>query len=181
MLSPRRYYRSRGQKYSSETFVFNGSLEGDHNAGENFPVINEHTGIVVVSPTNILGNRKVKNFTIKCICKNNDAPIIGALLYVPEGTEPSSVQAAGAGISLYEPNQNVISTFIIPPTCERNTEGVLTTTFGNIPQVVTTSRLARNLSSGDRIVLVFALVNGSKATDGHSIALSGTVNFAIKY
>ena len=181
MYSPRRYYRPRSVKYSSETFVFNGALNGTVTAGENFPHIDDHYGIVIVAPTNILGNRKVKNFTIKCICKNNDIPIMGALLYVPEGTEPSSVQAAGNNISIYEPNQNVISTFIIPPTCERNADGEITVVYGNIPQVTTSSRLARNLSSGDRIVLVFATVAGTKITDGHDIMMSGTVNFAIKY
>ena len=181
----RRYYRSRGQRYSSETVVFNSAQTGNAPAGANFPVWQDadhhnHTGLVVIPATNVMGSRKCKNFTIKVLVDNNESPIMGALVYVPEGTEPSKLEAQGSNMSISEPNQNVISTFIIPPVCTRDSLGAVDQRYAACQPIRVSSRLSRNLSSGDRIVLLFANV-AAENVQSNPIVVTGTINFAIKY
>lgn len=187
----RSYYRGRSNKWSNETLCFNEAVTVPLDGGVSFPAQNpdnhNHPGIVVVPASDVLGNRKCKNFTVKVTSTGNDDTIIGALVYVPEGTEASPLQTAGRQQSLYEPNQNVIATFVIPSSTDRNADGVVTNQFA--PTTVTVSnRLARNLSSGDYIVLVFSSPNGLTAGTGTEnpnpiapVTISGTVNYAIKY
>lgn len=185
---PRYSYRNyRSQKYSNETIAFNADLTATVDGGANWP-FNEETsekGVTIVPPTDILGNRKVKNFTLKVTANGNDDQIFGALVYVPEGTDPSSILCTGKVQSMYEPNQNVILTFVIPPNVQRDVDGLITQ-MSAPTQIVVTSRLARNLNTGDKIVLIMSSPNGITAGDGEDsnpppMTCSGTVNFAIKY
>lgn len=183
-----RGYRGKGGKYSNETIAFNAqltdSIDGNATFPENFdpqdPTRLIGRGLIIVPATTILGNRKVKNFTIKITANGNDDQLFGALVYVPEGTMTSALQVGGEVQSMYEPNQNVIATFIIPPNCMRNTEATITAS-GAPTQIVVSSRLARNLNTGDCIALVFASPNGVTATELEPVVISGTCNFAIKY
>lgn len=196
----RSYYRGKTAKYSNETVCVNAIATGLVNAGATFPQNPNPSpgtgeikkGILVVPSTTLMGNRKVKNFTLKIVSRGNESPIIGALVYLPEGTSPSDLSSQLSTQSLYEPNQNVIMTFMIPPSCERNAQGYVLDTY-TPPTVTVSNRLARNLSSGDSVVLVFTAVDDINAGDGSArsedpdsptkdpLTISGTVNFAIKY
>ena len=159
----------RGPKYSNETTLINLELTGTADAGVSFPY-NDDThkyGVDVVNPSTVLGNRKVKNFTLKFTSNNFTGPVIGALVYVPEGTEVNTINMGSQANKLYEPNQNVIANFVIPPSDSSNST------------VVVTSKLARNLNSMDRICLIFGLPGGNSPEGKSNIA--GTVNFSIKY
>lgn len=181
----RRYYRGRTGKYSNETVSFNTQLTSTVDGGNSFPNtiveggVTIH-GIPIVAATNLMGNRKVKNFTIKVTANRNDDQIFGALVYVPEGTLASSLGVTGVSQSLYEPNQNVIATFIIPPNCDRNVDSEVTH-LSAPTQITVSNRLARNLSTGDYLVLVFSSPNGVTASEDEPVVISGTVNYAIKF
>ena len=191
-MSSRRYYTLpkiyrtpyfKGTKYSNETVCFNVGGTATVDGGQPFPW-NEGDinlrGVTIVPPTNVLGNRKVKNFQIKVTCTGNDDPIIGCLVYVPEGTSVSAPLVTGQTQSLYEPNQNVILSFVIPAQCERNNEAEITT-FSSPIIVNVSNRLARNLNTGDQIKLIFSSPNGVTASEDQPCVISGTCNFAIKY
>lgn len=191
-MSSRRYYsvprlyKSRyyqGAKYSNETIAFNVGTVTNTVAGTAFPWTEgepSQCGVTIVPATNVLGNRKVKNFQIKITCTGNDNPIIGCLVYVPEGTNVSKPLVTGMSQSLYEPNQNVISSFVIPAQCERDAQADITD-FNSPVVVNVSSRLARNLNTGDQIKLIFAAPNALRASETAPSCISGTVNFAIKY
>lgn len=176
---PRRYYRRRyygpRAKYSNETASFViitppveqiTTFPKEDNDQVDPPI--HWTGKTVVPATTIYGTRKVKNFDIQMTSKGLDCAVIGVLVYVPEGTRATDLNLAADEVGkLYEPNQNVICRFVIPPSPE-DSNAVIT-------RVKT--RLARNLDSGDAIVLVLA------TTDAESggAAISGFVNYSIKY
>lgn len=195
----RRYLRPSGGKYSNETVTFAYEASTNLDAGDTWPNIAEPQpgqipkGVLIVPATNVMGNRKVKNFTIKVTTKNSNSPIYGALVYVPEGTTPGDLGTNSRYKSLYEPNQNVICSFIIPPNCNRIEEdGNYFVYDSQSSQLINvTSRLARNLSSGDMIVLLFsnsmALYSGPGThTDDNGrvdakTEIYGSVNYAIRY
>lgn len=176
----RSYYTKRGGKYSNETMCFNAQVTSNVDGGVPF----SEDPIVLVPATNVMGNRKVKNFTVKVTANFNDDVIIGVLAYVPEGTTMSKPLVSGDIQSLYEPNQNVIATFVIPPNCVRSPNGDLTSASAPT-QIVVSNRLARNLNTGDTICLCLISPNGLTAGDGSGTAppctICGTVNYAIKY
>lgn len=183
----RRYYRTGRQRYSNETTTIGFQMSGQINAGVNFPenetspgVVSDR-GITVVPTATIQGTRKVKNITLKITGQYLTAPVFCALVYVPEGTLPNALNL-GNGTSFYEPNQNVITSFVLPQTVQFNVSG---TTTEAIPTGQTTytisTRLARNLASGDRVVLIMAAGGNllySPDTKGY---ICGTANYAIKY
>ena len=140
-------YKSGGQKYSNETTVVQENVTTEIQAGSTFPVDpNTHyKGVLIVAPTTILGNRKCKNFTIKITANGNDDQIFGALVYVPEGTKASDMLVTSSSASLYEPNQNVISSFIIPPNALRDGQGQFSQ-LSAPTQIVVSSKLSRNLN-----------------------------------
>lgn len=128
-----------------------------------------------IPATQILGTRKVKNFTLTLAHQGtgeiSDNIMFFALLYIPEGTTPNRINFGSTwdtqnpnilnADSLYEPNQNVIL------------QGFIDT-----KQVYRfKTRLARNLNSGDMIVLAFAPFKNYNA----EAFFSYTLNYAMAY
>lgn len=158
----RRYRRSyNGKRFSYETTTINFDLH----AGQ----ASVTTAYLIVPPINSYGKRKVKNFTISMIAAPNlDQPCLWALVYVPEGTNPSDVNIAGNPApdrvsSMYEPSQNVIMSGLIVP--------------GNNQPVIKKTYLARNLDSGDSIVLVIRPIDAI----GNQWNITGRCSYAIKF
>lgn len=196
----RRYLGRGGGKYSNETITFSlGQDEAVTSAGDTWPTDENPEagdipkGILVVPATNLMGNRKVKNFTIKVTAQNIDTAVYGALVYVPEGTTPSNLGTNSQYKSLYEPNQNVIAQFVIPPNCNRTTTTPHYLINVQAPSIINVNnRLARNLSSGDMIVLLFSNSGPLHGGDGTHVnettgltdapaQIYGSVNYAIRY
>lgn len=185
---PRRYHRRKRYalsrpvkvtKYSNETF--GSQFDIDNVSG----VIGSHGDFqlpIVPDAGGVLGTRKCKNFTLRIgvspttIVDSTDpnnpidmtARVAFALVYVPEGTNPS-ILAFGAGnnaISLYEPNQNVIMAGIV--------DSQQTYSFK--------TRLARNLNSGDQLFLVFSdLLAVGAVTDSTHTPVTFSLNYAISF
>lgn len=173
----RRYYggyRAKRLRYSNETMTttstFNtGSTPStDITASGNFGVL---PPLEIVAPAVTQGIRKVKNISLSIapIITNASGdqlsmPVRYALVYVPEGTNPSSLQT-GAGVnSLYEPNQNVI----------------MQGSFLSGQPYRSWTRLARNLNSGDSIFLIMVANSGS-AWGTNSATFGVNMNYAIAY
>lgn len=166
----RRYYGK--SKYSNETTFFDFTKPATAwGRGTSFPVDGDtgFLGIPIVSSTNVYGTRKVKNFDISLTTTDLSSPLVGALVYLPEGTQTSHFVLGDLRNSLYEPNQNVICQFMIPANGPQNA-----------PQITRIrSRLARNMDSGDSIVMLFGNIGEIPAESQFEIA--GTVNYAIKF
>ena len=136
----KKYTRGARDKYSVEQTAARITVT----AGAN-------TNYVVVPSVATQGMRKVKHLKISMANSGtgDGESLYWALVYVPQGTSPSAlVVGAGAGASLYEPNQFVMS-------C-----GVLDFSAG--PQRIH-SPLSRNLNSGDAIYLCLANPNTTSA------------------
>lgn len=177
----RSYFRRGGSKYSNETICVNHQVKSEI-AGQT-PLTSQP--ITIIPPTNVLGNRKVKNFTLRFTSFFCNSPVYGVLAYVPDGTDMRAPLVSGNSQSLYEPNQNVIATFIIPPSCTRDNQSQVVDVLSNPPIVVST-RLARNLNTGDRICLALVSPVTTVAGDGEdsnppAALITGTINFSIKY
>lgn len=159
----RRYYKRKPRyKYSVEQTVMVtpdvsnwpqvSGIEGETQLSRQFSQ-------VVVKNTSVQGMRKVKHLTLS-ICNNRsdlDAlPILYAIVYVPEGYSPKDINypISGSPMSLYEPNQFVMSCGAID--------------FNAGPMRIR-SPLSRNLNSGDSIYIILAS-NKSEAS-GITIAV----------
>lgn len=157
----RRYARAvKPVKYSNETTNF----FNDYNINQGDSLATGKIPLIVQTP--VQGMRKCKNFTLN-ICCYSDVPILFALVYVPQGTNPSDLNIGTVAnpTSIYEPNQNVIISGVVPKT--------LTT------PVVKYTPLARNLNSGDQIFLV--LRSASSFPEAFHLALYCQLNYAITY
>lgn len=172
----RRYVRSGRSKYSNQTLTFNATT-GEITAGDTFPFDGTAEavtarGVLVVPSTSVFGVRKVKNFDITVTTSSMTSPVIAMLVYVPEGTIANPIhsisQEASSAVA-YEPNQNVIGTFVIPPSLSGDSGNAVVTRFK--------TKLARNLDNGDEIRLIFS--NYAQIEEGATF--SGYVNYAIKY
>lgn len=169
---PRRYrsyyrrYRRAAQKYSVETSNIN--LKG--------ALTQDYGNYTMIAPIQSQGMRKAKNFTLSISSSpfyngTDDSeeytPIAFALVYVPQGTNPSSITLGteSAAASLYEPNQNVILSGVY--------------TAGDSALRIRSS-LARNLNSGDSIVLCMKFINQSGPTWA-SNTLFAQLQYAIAY
>ena len=160
---PRRYFRRRyshKNKYSVErTSGFTDSTQNwTQIPASNTTIQNYQTSIGIVPATDVQGMRKVKNFTLtfgKLGTANQ--PLYYALVYTPGGTALNNINypAVGASVSMYEPNQYVISSGLL--------------TFEGGPLRIR-SRLARNLNSNDSINLILAY----PSTSGLQIAVDVT-------
>ena len=173
----RRYrgYRSGKSRYSNETACILFESTDTFERGTTFPKgeveSKLYVGYPVVAATGVFGTRKAKNFEISLTTNTLESPLVCALVYVPEGTLAGNFNLGESPInnveSLYEPNQNIICQFVIPANGESNS-----------PQVTKVkTRLARNLDSGDSIVMIF----GNIAATTQTFSVAGTVNYAIKY
>lgn len=154
-------------KYSNETTSFAETItfatgDGQYNA-------------LMVSAVNGQGMRKAKNFTLKIACASPQ-PILWALVYVPQGQNPSNIGigTSQAPVALYEPNQNVIMAGTLSMTL--TPEGGTASSTAYNPQISRT-RLARNLNSGDAIYLVLK----GAASNSFVSAISVMLNYAITY
>lgn len=170
----RRYY-SRGYnrpvqpvKYSNETY----NVTFQYLWGS----VPNSVAVTMIPASEVQGMRKTKNFTLNISqspTTNAEGVVqatssfIYALVYVPAGTVANAITIGNgsAAASLYEPNQNVICT------------GVCDSSSG---QLRISSRLARNLNSGDSVALVLRPTNTS-GTEGNITRASVTLNFAIAY
>lgn len=174
---PRRYTRSgrytrrvKTVKYSNETYNYAGVYSVQNAATKN------NWSETLISAIDTQGVRKCKNFELSLtgtpFTKDADGsiahvPMFFALVYVPQGTQPSLINIGNpdSAASLYEPNQNVIMSGVWPSD--------LTAPF------VKKTRLARNLNSGDRIVLVMSCPQFGEGA--HSKNLAVTLNYAISF
>lgn len=161
--------RLKTVKYSSETF----NLADDWQFTSGVAQMQ----VPVVSAINQQGVRKCKNFEFSCsstpFIYDDDSgntfntPLFWALVYVPQGTQPNQISLGSGGTtaSLYEPNQNVIMSGIIPADNQA------------IYRVRT--RLARNLNSGDAIYVIFRAAANPSAAATKSLAFA--LNYAISF
>ena len=171
---PRRYRRrsARGYKlvkpvkYSNETFSATTIFPWQDSA---------KYASTVIAGTDVLGTRKVKNFSLTISLQYNPThpedqliPLLFALVFVPEGND-SNIPKTGqtfadnklTAISMYEPNQNVIMQGII-----------------DAKQIYKfKTRLGRNLNSGDTIQLVWTSIGNFAAP----ALLSFTINYALAF
>ncbi len=160
-------------KYSNETFNFNAALNIPANSNPTYQS-------PIVLDTNIGGTRKIKNLSLSIMAysRNNDwaIPFVFAVIYYPEQTgqeiKPPVLNVGGTindqaiePLSIYEPNQNVIMSGFIP-------------TSSNTP-VTFRSRLARNLNSGDTVLLLLRPIG--VATEALDVDVAANFNYAICY
>lgn len=110
--------------------------------------------VIVVPPTTVQGNRRISTVSLRLVWTAG-VPVAYVLAYIPAGTTPSPPGSGGfASIdehgqipegqslsSLYEPNQNVL------------TSGVIAPNAGQITSIAWTG--TRVLGSGDCIAVVF--------------------------
>lgn len=118
--------------------------------------------LIAVAPTDIQGVRKVKNCTVNVACINTTdstqpLALMWALVFVPAGTSAGAVLRSG---NFYEPNQFVMA------------QGTYLTTAGPLRVF---SPLARNLNSGDSVVLCMRILNSE--TLGFTV--QGTISYAV--
>ena len=160
---PRRRIRSyrRGRplktvKYSNETY----------NATVQFNLAaNTQASTALIAAVDSQGTRKAKNFTLRFVFAGSQ-PLMVALVYLPQGQQPNilTLGTIAQPASIYEPNQNVIlSGYIVPSSNQAPTYR---------------TRLARNLNSGDSIVLIVRSVTGEAISDA---SLGIILNYAISY
>ena len=120
------------------------------------------TAQVIVPSTTVEGMRKVKHLTINLtpMLEQAGAQIWWALVYVPQGTTPNSIELSGSTTltSMYEPNQFVMNCGIVDPTA-----GPIR--FG--------SPISRNLNDGDAIYLIV------RHTIAAGMDIRGTCRYAI--
>ena len=135
----RRSYRGGRDKYSVE-----------QQAGVvTMPTTGVDQQVEVVPSTAIQGMRKVKHLTVSLAARDiqnveNDI-CYWALVYVPQGTAVNTLTLSGTS-GMYEPNQFVMNCGVVD--------------FSAGPCRIS-SRVSRNLNSGDRIVLI---LNGGAVT-----------------
>lgn len=174
---PRRYYRRA--RYSRPKKKYSWEHANFSNTNGAVAANNSWTGkAVLVSEAGIGGMRKAKNFTLS-INVEWDQIMFFALVYVPEGTRPSELNIGGVEnnddpnfpylttASIYEPNQNVILTGIVPANQSN--------------RITYSTRMARNLNSGDSIFLVFRTLNQAAALPENSLRISATLDYCITY
>lgn len=167
--SIRTYRPLKTMKYSNETVCSGATWTNITNTDPTYP-------FPIISPSNVMGTRKAKNFTIKASLVGTEGltgSALCALVYVPEGTNASTTGGLNAGpggstslaMSLYEPSQNVIASWVM--------------TYNTSVPVTVASRLARNLNSNDSIWLLIRPMNN--ISSDHVLQLNYTCNFALGY
>lgn len=166
----KRNYYSR-KKYSNETSSFSNTASA---TGQNISV---NVPLLVNSQHPMQGMRKVKNLKLSLnfseihsseTSEYTKNPIYWALVYVPQGTQPQALNVTDAAASFYEPNQNVIM------------QGIQTS--DNESKTYST-RLARNLNSGDSIYLCVAskYLHNIAAEEVIESVVSALLNYAVTF
>jgi hypothetical protein len=165
----RRYARTartvRPVRYSNETV--SGTCGGAIQAGTTV-----HQPLL--KPIDAQDIRKLKNPTLRLAmtAPTPNFPVLWALVYVPEGFPLSALKmdygtgGEEAPPSLFEPNQNLIMSGVMPAT-------------GTAEPITYRSRLARNLNAGDSIFLLLRGISGETSID--QVAFVYCLNFAICY
>ena len=162
----RRYYPMRAlkaAKYSNETYAAAASAQYQANT--------LYTSVAIPA-TSVMGTRKCKNFTLTIVAKapasGMATPIYFAVVFVPEGTNPSNLNIGSSftnnvlqPTSYYEPNQNVIFQGFVDSTQVYRFK----------------TRLARNLNSGDTIAIIWRPFADFDA----NCLFSYTLNYAMSY
>ena len=159
--SRRSIYRPlKTAKYSNETFAF--AISRAFQEGQ-------PSYVIVTAAAATLGTRKAKNFTLN-FASSSSVPFFYCLVFVPEGTAPGPITAGSTVVdqtvnaaAFYNPNQNVIMSGV----CLGGAAGIIRAK----------TRLARNLNSGDKLVLIFQ----PTITYEGNIQFLGTINYAISY
>ena len=130
----RRYRRLRvvGRKWSRECTAYQRSIQDT--AGT--------TAIPLVQPATIGGKRKVGNFQINIY---SNAMCLWALVYVPNGTNPSAL-TLGSAVAYYEPSNHLISQGIV----------------AEVRSASYYVRMTRNLNEGDNIYLLLRPANATQ-------------------
>ena len=171
------YRKYKKVRYSNETSTFTIEHQIQPQATAYFPNVGNPAtlGKTLVDAAQIQGTRKVKNLALSISSTNPcEVPILCAVVYVPQGTSPSQLNLNAANQkepnSLYEPNQNVIMQFVLNPVYNAG-QGT------NVQRFKT--RLARNLDSGDRIMLICAPAYAS--ANAQTVKIAGTLNYAISF
>ena len=115
---------------------------------------------VIVPATDTEGMRKVKNITVNLSGAGNVIDFYWALVYVPQGTTPGTlnITAAATAPAMYEPNQFVMNCGIVD---------------ANAGPIRFFTPLARNLNDGDTIYLLI------RPTGLEPLDLHGVVRYAI--
>ena len=185
----RRYYGSRRNKYSNETQLFGNQFTVDLEPGEPYPIQGDKYGIAIVPATSIEGTRQIKNLTIRINATNIDMPLHVFVVYVPEGSTLGQIGLDSASGSLYCPPKNLICHGILNPDVIRDGDYVVKRI--NSSYICLKSPLARNLNSGDKIIMFLFCRDGIVAGNGEShnaqdainepVAVVATINYAIKY
>ena len=175
----RSYSRVKKAKYSNETNTMGVGLESgsDEGAASRISAYEaRELAMLLIPASKNQGMRKAKNFDLSIQTSGMNVPVHFALVYVPEGQKPGKMNfpapysipddnVPAAPASLYEPNQNVIIS------------GVLPTDTTN--PIHFRTRLARNLNSGDAIYLC---IEPSFASEAHTYGLlEAQLNYAICY
>ena len=168
----RNYSRVKRAKYSNETHAMAVSLETSSDQTALYR--QGKLALMLVQASDNQGMRKAKNFDLSLQSVNMQQPVHFALVYVPEGQKPSgmTLPALNEGslssepASIYEPNQNVIMSGVLPPTT------------GN--PIHFRTRLARNLNSGDAIYLCLEPAFAPASTDTFG-DIDAQLNYAICY
>lgn len=167
----RGYSRSvKPVKYSNETYNSNVA----YNYSGSTPGSQYVTLIDAISQT---GMRKVKNFTLNItqspVYDSNQtvkavSSFVYALVYLPDGVSATALNIGSGSnsVSLYEPNQNIIMS------------GVCSSDNG---QLRLTTRLARNLNSGDKILLIYRPTSTSPGASGDYVNISAMCNYSISF
>lgn len=176
----KRNYTPRYKKvrYSNETTCLNISSQVTGGQTPTIPVYSDGAlGFVLVKAADLQGTRKVKNMLLSISSYGNQVPLLCAIVYVPQGTSPSNITPSNVanrtGSSLYEPNQNVIMQFVMNPIDPTSGAGSDVQNFK--------TRLARNLDSGDSIMLVMCPAYPTAQGTDQTIRVAGTFNYAISY
>ena len=150
----RAYKRSRGSrdKYSVQQRAFSFTAGASPTT----------TAQVIVPGVAVEGMRKVKHLTINLTPTLEDAgaQIWWALVYVPQGTTPNSIELSGSVslVSMYEPNQFVMNCGVVDPTAG---------------PIRFSSPISRNLNNGDAIYLIV------RHTMDGGMDIRGTCRYAI--
>lgn len=177
-MAYRRRYRKRssyiprnmGKRYSVENIFISDTtaigantwtapVDGSSNY-KVYNIVNPSTFVIDNVYKAIQGSRKAKNITISWTT-DIDRPILFAVIFLPEGHSPAELQTSASASSMYEPNQHVM----------------LSGVFEKGQQNRFSTKLGRNLNSGDSIVLALKIYS----VDATSIKWGAHCTYAISF